>query len=144
MKYLPFLAFISLIPACALGRVEDGIEKVNQTIDDIAIAECADTCFDDGQAGNGFTSMVECQDTCDLEADGCTLAEDACFDNKIPQCDNLETSDYFYCRDEVVTSCSLSCDETEEDCFRECGNQATECFNGCLEQLQAELKEINI
>jgi hypothetical protein len=148
-------------PACALGKISDAaeaLEEAEKKIGELAISECMDTCA--GKAQECFDSANgECIDLCEKENDACLLETDNCLDAANSSCSAYHDSQYYNCMDIADNACFKDCDGKMSDCGQACGNELnkclfaetnvtttqeaySECVSDCVGELEDTLQEI--
>lgn len=164
MKKFAAIWLLLAMPACAIGKLQDAAEALDQAekeLDELDISGCmdvcsdlADTCLDEA---NGT-----CIDTCEEEEDGCKLTEDNCFDTQQTSCSSLTGPAYTTCIEKARDYCYLDCGGAEGDCIQVCGEQAQDCLVGgsdeatdapvpfadcmsnCIDEMENTLKDIDL
>jgi len=154
MRKLAAICLLLTIPGCAIGKLEDAaeaLEEAEKTLNELDIAGCMDTCSAATEIcieeANG-----PCIDTCEAE-------EDVCVDQQKASCAYLEDPSYTQCMEGVYDNCDLCCDDVAGDCVQDCGNQAQDCLFGdlpdgsqnysdcvalCIKEIEDDLKGIDL
>ena len=85
-----------------------------------------------------------CLDSCDVIGKACDVEVKTCVEDAKEIC-SLETEeDYWPCMDYARDGCDQGCDDIEEECEEECKDVAWECTATCIEEMEADLKEIDL
>jgi len=132
MKKLGILV-LALLPACAYGQMlEDAVDEVEGAIDNLDASQCIQEC-NDGTPDIPGSGMKACRDDCDLTGQQCE-------DEAKAECDLLP--------EEQVAECLGAeyelCDDLEEMCEETCGDVGVQCISDCVEEMEAELKDIDL
>ncbi len=161
MRKLAAICLLLTIPSCAIGKLEDAaeaLEEAEKTLDELDIAGCMDTC-----SAAAETCLEEangpCVDACEFEEDVCSSQEDTCIDQQKTSCAYLDGPAYTQCMENVYDTCDMCCDDISSDCNQDCGEQAQDCLFGepadgsqnysdcvaaCIKELEDDLKGIDL
>ena len=139
MKRLAPLSFMVMATACAWGSM---IDDIKETIDNLDTGQCIRECND---GHDHITGAKGCLDVCDIEADGCDLAYETSVDAAKLVCDE-NPDEYDACVEEAEDKyeAKFFCSDKEETCEEDCKDVGAECVAVCVEELEADLKNIDL
>jgi hypothetical protein len=135
MKKLSIL-IMAFLPACAYGAMlDDAVNEVEGAIDNLNASQCIEEC------GSG---MSVCLDQCDVAGDQCEAEVDACMAKAETECSFLPEYQVSDCLNAEYDLCDNGCDDLEEMCEETCGDVGVQCISDCVEEMEAELKNIDL
>jgi len=148
MKRLVFAWLLIALPSCAFGKIDDAINEIETTLNDLHTAECIRTCTDVAELCLDEANDV-CIDACEVEEEACDNAEAECFDYEQLSCTNLTGPAYTTCIETARETCDQDCNKQSSDCNQVCGDDAQECLTtdaycvaDCVQELEDSLKGI--
>ena len=131
-------------PACAYGAMlEDAVDKVEGAIDNLDASQCIQECKD-GTPDVPGSGMKACRDECDLTGQQCDDEVDACEEQAKAECNSLPDEQVAESLDAEYELCDQGCDDLEEMCEETCGNVGVQCISDCVEEMEANLKDIDL
>ena len=144
MRKLSILMMASFLAACAYGEMLDNaVDEVEGAIDNLDASQCIQEC-NDGLPGVPGSGMKACRNQCDANGDQCDAEVDACMDEADIECGYLPEEQVSDCLDAEYELCDQGCEDTEEMCEETCGDVGVQCISDCLEEMEAELKDIDL
>lgn len=141
---------VSLLPACALGRIDDAIDQFESTLDDLHTGPCIRECTKVGKVCFESASTM-CVDECEVEDNKCDEDETACWIAEQYLCSQGSDNLYPSCIAAAQEKCDFGCNQADSDCKQVCGEEAANCLSDnieciavCVDELENSLKEIDI
>jgi len=141
MKRLSLL--LLLIPACAIGEIEEVFEKVDGAMKNLDASSCILVCNEgDGTEAGG---AKECRDECDVYGDQCMVEVNLCEEQGLAICEQASSDKAFDdCVDVIKKDCDQRCADLEEMCEETCLDVALQCVSACVKEMEDEFKDINL
>ena len=121
--------------------LEDAVEEVEGAIDNLDASQCIQEC-NDGTPDIPGSGMKACRDSCDVTGQQCEDEVDACEEQAEAECNLLPEEQVAECLEHKP--CDLGCADLEEMCEEACGNVGIQCIADCVEEMETELKGIDL
>jgi hypothetical protein len=164
MKKLAALLLVMCMPACAIGKLQDAaeaLEEAEEKIHNLAVAECMSKCSEEARDCFDQANGV-CVDDCEVSHESCMAKQDSCIMEANEACSVYDNShDYFSCMIQYQRACDGDCDQKMSDCSQGCGDMLSDCFfkedsalegdvaysqcvSNCVDEMERTLKEIDL